>query len=104
MQLTNKHIDQPEYALALGVIRRTILDALNGYGGETLAQLFYPLPQTAISILLDTDPEQALATTMRACQRLLGMDDATRANVWHALAWGSQSKLKYLLQGDCTND
>ena len=88
----------PEYILALSIIRRTLLDALNGYGLETLTALFYPDQQAAIALLLDVDTDVALQRTLTACQTLVSLDDAKRDQVRHALAWMSPGQLEKTLQ------
>jgi hypothetical protein len=88
----------PEYVLALAVIRRTLLDALNGYGLETLAALFYPAQQAAIAVLLDVDTNIAMQRTLTACQTLLTLDDDKRDQVRHALAWMSPGQLERTLE------
>lgn len=89
--------DQIKYILTLSVIRRTLLDALNGYGLETLAALFYPAPQSAISLMLEVDADVALQRTMSACQTLIALDDDKQQAVRHALTWMSPGQLETTL-------
>ncbi len=83
-----------EYILALGVMRRTLLDALNGHGIETLAALFYPSQQAAIALMLDVDTDIALQRTLTACQKLLALNDGDRHKVRHALTWMSPGQVE----------
>ena len=91
-------VEFPEYAISLGVIRATILDALNGYGMDTLADLFSPFAQSGLQELFgDDDPDVTWATTQKMCHRLLALDDDKRQAVRHALTWGSLTKLEEAL-------
>lgn len=95
------NLTQAEYILALSVIRRTLLDALDGHGMETLAALFYPMPQTAIAVMLDADPETALARTLTVCQRLLSLDDDARQALRHCLRWSSFTQIEQVMSDAC---
>lgn len=94
-------VEFPEYAIALGVIRTTILDALNGYGMDTLSYLFTPLAQSGLHELLgNDDPDAIWETTKKMCRRLLALDDDKRQAVRHALTWGSLSQLEDALANE----
>ncbi len=87
--------DDPAYALALQVIRRTILDALDGYGVEELTGLFSPLAQVALQRLLGTDEEQTLEITRQTCRQLLEIVEAGQGRrLRSAVAWGSMRRLQ----------
>ena len=92
----------PEYALALGMIRATILDALNGHGIDTLAALFSPLAQAGLQQLLDADDAVTWERTQIACRRLTALNDDQRRAVRHALNWGSLTQLEALIQDSNT--
>jgi hypothetical protein len=85
--ITNDPISRAEYHLALAVIRQTLLDALNGYGAEHLAALFYPMAQSALQILLDADPEHTMRRTLIACQQLIELSETDRSAIHRALVW-----------------
>jgi hypothetical protein len=86
-----------EFRLALAVIRMTIIDALNGCGMETLATLFYPMPQAAVAVMLDSDPEGALRRTMELVQRMMTLTDEQREQIRHCLAWSGTTAIKEVL-------
>jgi hypothetical protein len=94
MDIHDDPLTQAEYILALSVIRRTLIDALNCHGLETLTGLFFPLPQAAIGLMLGADPETAFQRTLTVCQRLTALDDNTRKDVRHALRWYGVHQIK----------
>jgi len=93
-------VEFPEYAVALGMVRTTILDALDGYGMDTLTDLFAPFAQSGLQELLDASPSVTWERTQRMCRRLLSLDDDTRQAVRHALTWGSLAQLEEALDAN----
>jgi hypothetical protein len=90
-------ISQAEYNLVISAIRQTIRDALNGHGIEEMLALFYPLPQAALQILLDADPEETAARTAEMFLYLKRMDDETRRQVRHAITWRGSNIIQDVL-------
>jgi hypothetical protein len=90
-----KHGESPtgEYALALDVLRRTLIDALNGYGDEALAGLFSPPVQVAIEILMDANGHGE-AIARRLARRIMTMPDEKREKIHHALTWKSLRQMR----------
>jgi hypothetical protein len=86
-----------EFRLALAVIRVALIDALNGYGMDTLATLFYPMPQAAVAVMLDSEPEIALRRTVEVVQRLLALDDEQRDRLRHCLTWSGTTAIEKVL-------
>ena len=93
-------VEFPEYAISLGVIRVTILDALNGYGMDTLAYLFTPFAQSGLQELFGDDPDVTWAKTQKMCRSLLALDNDKRQAVRHALNWGSLTQLEALINAN----
>jgi len=96
-----EHGESPtgEYALALDVLRRTLIDALNGYGDEALAGLFSPPVQVAIEILMDANGHGE-AIARRLARRIMTMDTEKREKIHHALTWKSLRQMREVFAND----
>jgi hypothetical protein len=66
----SREIDDPYYLLVLAVLRRTVMDALDGGELEELVWLFSPLAQMAIQRALGLNDEGALVATRRTVNAL----------------------------------
>jgi len=93
--------DHPEYALGLAVVRRTILDALDGGGVQVLDGLFTPLAQVVLMRLLGVDEDEVEERTHLAVETLRSLiqrGDGHRAR--YQLVKGSLEGLLQVLGGD----
>ena len=66
----SKEIEDPYYLLVLAVVRRTVMDALDGGELEELVWLFSPLAQMAIQRALGLNDVGALVATRRTVKAL----------------------------------
>ena len=88
----------PEYALALALIRRTVLDALDGGGIHLLEWLYCDAAQVSLQWLLGTDVETTLEITRQTVDRLTQIAAAGQgAEVRRALIWRGSTKLRELV-------
>ena len=90
----------PEYALALAMIRCTILDALDGTGIHLLGWLYCDVAQAGLRWLLGTDVETTLEVTRKTVDRLaeitaVGQGEAVR----QTLARRGTARLRELVWG-----
>jgi hypothetical protein len=65
-----EEIDDPYYLLALAMVRRTVMDALDGGELEELVWLFSPLAQMAIQRALGLNDVGAMVATRRTVKAL----------------------------------
>ena len=91
----------PEYALALALIRRTILDALDGGGIHLLEWLYCDVAQTGLRWLLGTDVATTLEVTKQTVDRLAEITAAGQGEaVRRMLARRGSTKLGQLVWGE----
>jgi len=91
----------PEYALALAMIRCTILDALDGGGIHLLDWLYCDVAQAGLRWLLDTDVETTWEVTRRTVDRLTQIAAAGQGEaVRRALARRGTTRLGELVWGE----
>jgi ssDNA-binding Zn-finger/Zn-ribbon topoisomerase 1 len=98
--------DEPEhhatgwYRLSLEFIYRTLLDALNGHGAETLTALFSPLAQYGLSQLFDNADAYDVACGI--AERVIQMDEEQRSQAHYALRYRSDRLVAEAFEDVCS--